>query len=212
MTLWTRLREAPEPEVAVVDEPRERRALIIELVIVGILTFGFSALSAILWLLDAQLTGGIGSTTVALNPSESEIAGIDAVRQVMRAARLVAMGALGVYLLWRSGIRLSAVGITRPTQRDVPPALGLAYFLIRLRQLGVGGYAALASSALLRGGYHLYQGFGGGLGNVVMGVVFARWYQVTARLWPLIIAHAVIDVVAFVGYALLAPHLDWLGG
>lgn len=267
MTLWTRVRAAPEPDVPVVRAAGERRALIVELVIVGILTFGFSALSAILWLLDAQLTGGIGSATVELNPAESDVAGIDFVRQVMRAARLLAIGALGVYLLWRSGIRLSKVGITQPEQRDVPPALGLAaliglpglglvalaaalglnaelvpasgdtawwqyitliliaignavaeevivvaYFLIRLRQLGVGQYMALASSALLRGGYHLYQGFGGGLGNAVMGVVFARWYQATARLWPLIIAHAVIDIVAFVGYALLAPHLSWLTG
>lgn len=267
MTLWTKLREAPEPAVPVVRDRGERRALIIELVIVGILTFGFSALSAILWLLDAQLTGGIGSTTVELNPSQSDVAGIDFVRQLMRAARLVAIGALGVYLLWRSGIRLPAVGFKRPERRDVPPGLGLAaliglpglalvaiasalglnaalvpasddtagwqyvtlvliaignavaeevivvaYFLIRLRQLGVGQYAALASSALLRGTYHLYQGFGGGLGNAVMGVIFARWYQATARLWPLIIAHAMIDVVAFVGYALLAPHVGWLGG
>jgi len=29
-------------------------------------------------------------------------------------------------------------------------------------------------------------------------------------LWPLIIAHALIDAVAFVGYALLAGHLGWL--
>jgi hypothetical protein len=29
-------------------------------------------------------------------------------------------------------------------------------------------------------------------------------------LWPLVIAHGVIDSVAYVGYALAAGHLGWL--
>ena len=68
----------------------------------------------------------------------------------------------------------------------------------------------LAASALLRGSYHLYQGFGGGLGNLLMGVVFALWWMRTRRLWPLVLAHTLLDVVAFLGYALLAPHVSWL--
>ena len=59
------------------------------------------------------------------------------------------------------------------------------------------------NAALLRGGYHLYQGVGAGLGNLVMGLVYGRWYQATHRLWPLVFAHALIDTVAFVGYAVL---------
>ena len=31
------------------------------------------------------------------------------------------------------------------------------------------------------------------------------------KVWPLVIAHAVIDVVAFLGYALLHDHLSWVG-
>ena len=57
---------------------------------------------------------------------------------------------------------------------------------------------------MLRGAYHLYQGFGAGLGNLVMGLVFGYVWRRTGRLWPLIIAHGIIDSVAFVGYALLA--------
>ncbi len=69
---------------------------------------------------------------------------------------------------------------------------------------------ALVASSLLRGAYHLYQGFGAGLGNVAMGLVFGYAWQRTGRLWPLVIAHGVIDTVAFVGYILLAGHLSWL--
>ncbi|BDH55191.1 CPBP family intramembrane glutamic endopeptidase [Tsukamurella sp. PLM1] len=87
----------------------------------------------------------------------------------------------------------------------------VGYFMTRLQRLGVGRVGRVASSAVLRGSYHLYQGFGAGLGNLVMGVVFGAAYERWRRLWPLVIAHFLIDVVAFVGYALLRPHLGWLG-
>lgn len=86
----------------------------------------------------------------------------------------------------------------------------VGYLMTRLRQLGVGRAGRVASSALLRGSYHLYQGFGAGLGNLVMGVIFGAAYERWRRLWPLVIAHFVIDVAAFVGYALLRPHLGFL--
>jgi CAAX protease family protein len=86
----------------------------------------------------------------------------------------------------------------------------VGYLLTRLGQLGVGSRAALVWSSLLRGTYHLYQGFGAGLGNVAMGLVFGYAWQRTGRLWPLVIAHGIIDAVTFVGYALLAGHLRWL--
>ncbi len=86
----------------------------------------------------------------------------------------------------------------------------VGFLLTRLRQLKVNPWLALAISSLLRGAYHLYQGFGAGLGNVAMGLVFGYAWQRTGKLWPLIIAHTLIDAVAFVGYSLLAGHLGWL--
>jgi membrane protease YdiL (CAAX protease family) len=86
----------------------------------------------------------------------------------------------------------------------------VGFLLTRLNQLRVNRWKALVISSALRGAYHLYQGFGAGLGNFAMGLVFGYAYQRTGRLWPLIIAHALIDAVAFVGYSLLAGHLGWL--
>lgn len=63
---------------------------------------------------------------------------------------------------------------------------------------------------MLRGSYHLYQGFGGFVGNLVMGLVFGRVWQKTNRLWPLVAAHTLFDVVSFVGYSLLKGHISWL--
>ena len=81
---------------------------------------------------------------------------------------------------------------------------------VPLAQLRVNPLAALLASSLLRGAYHLYQGFSAGLGNVVMGLIFAYVWRRTGRLWPLIIAHGIIDSVAYVGYAVAAGHLGWL--
>ncbi len=86
----------------------------------------------------------------------------------------------------------------------------VGYLLRRLGQLGWTPAAALAASAVLRGSYHLYQGVGGFLGNMVMGVVFVLLYRRWGRVGPLVAAHALIDTVAFVGYALLAGKVGWL--
>lgn len=86
----------------------------------------------------------------------------------------------------------------------------VGYLVTRLRQLAWGVPAAVAASALLRGSYHLYQGFGAFVGNAVMGVVFALFFLRYRRTGPLIVAHALLDIVAFVGYALLADQLDWI--
>ena len=86
----------------------------------------------------------------------------------------------------------------------------VGYLITRLRQLGLTPARAVLASSVLRGLYHVYQGFGAGLGNLVMGLVFGyAWYR-WGRLWPLVIAHGVINSVAFVGYILLAGHLSWL--
>ena len=68
----------------------------------------------------------------------------------------------------------------------------------------------LVGSALIRGAYHLYQGFGGFVGNVVMGLLFGWLYLRTRRVMPLVVVHSLLDIVAFVGYALLKPHIPWL--
>ncbi|MEU8585317.1 CPBP family intramembrane glutamic endopeptidase [Streptomyces abikoensis] len=86
----------------------------------------------------------------------------------------------------------------------------VGYLLRRLGQLGWTPAAALVASAALRGSYHLYQGIGGLVGNAVMGVVFVLLYRRWGRVGPLVAAHALIDIVAFVGYALLAGKVSWL--
>ncbi|MBT2492952.1 CPBP family intramembrane metalloprotease [Streptomyces sp. ISL-96] len=86
----------------------------------------------------------------------------------------------------------------------------VGYLLRRLDQLGWSPTAALAASSVLRGSYHLYQGIGGFIGNMVMGAVFVLLYRRWGRVGPLVVAHTLLDVGAFVGYALLAGKVGWL--
>jgi uncharacterized protein len=87
----------------------------------------------------------------------------------------------------------------------------VGYLITRLRQLGLGPAAVVAISAVLRGSYHLYQGFGAFAGNAAMGVVFALFFLRFKRVMPLILAHSLLDMAAFVGYTLLPKAwTSWL--
>jgi uncharacterized protein len=86
----------------------------------------------------------------------------------------------------------------------------VGYLLTRLRQLGWSNGRALGASAVLRGSYHLYQGLGGFVGNMVMGLLFAWWFQRTRRVLPLVVAHFLLDVFAFVGFLYLRQHISWI--
>lgn len=140
-------------------------------------------------------------------------------------ATLVGVPGLGLYLVARAvGVsvtiapstlddtwwRLPVLVASAAANSWAEEVVMVGYLITRLRRLGWSENSSLLAQALLRGGYHLYQGLGGFVGNVVMGLVFGRFWQRTNRLWALVGAHALIDVVAFAGYALLAGRVSWL--
>jgi membrane protease YdiL (CAAX protease family) len=149
-------------------------------------------------------------------------------RDFLRGAGLAALiggSGLGLYFIaYKSGIALNVVAETEPDVWWRYPILLLSafqnglyeevlvtgYLLTRLRKLGVNPWAAIAISATLRGSYHLYQGFGGFAGNAIMGIIFGTLFLRWRRVTPMIIAHTLIDAVAFIGYALLVGHVSWL--
>ncbi|MEU2182660.1 CPBP family intramembrane glutamic endopeptidase [Streptomyces thermolilacinus] len=140
-------------------------------------------------------------------------------------AAAIGSAGLAFYLLSRAlGMNLTVVPESLPGEWWKFPVLILSaiqnsvveevivvgYLLRRLGQLGWSPMAALVASSVLRGSYHLYQGIGGFIGNMVMGVVFVLLYRRWGRVGPLVVAHALLDIVAFVGYALLAGKVGWL--
>ncbi|MFM7718769.1 MAG: CPBP family intramembrane glutamic endopeptidase [Actinomycetota bacterium] len=90
--------------------------------------------------------------------------------------------------------------------------VAVGYLVTRLRQAGRAEVVAVGASALLRAAYHLYQGWGGFLGNLVLGAVFGAFFVRTRRTWPLVVAHALIDVGAGAIYLAFADRLPGFGG
>jgi membrane protease YdiL (CAAX protease family) len=83
----------------------------------------------------------------------------------------------------------------------------VGYLMTRLRERGWALWAVVGCSAVLRGSYHLYQGFGPFVGNAVMGVAFGLWFVRRGRVMPLVVAHTLLDIVAFVGYQVFGSAL-----
>jgi membrane protease YdiL (CAAX protease family) len=90
--------------------------------------------------------------------------------------------------------------------------IAIGYLFARLRDLGWTSWQIIVSSALLRGTYHLYQGFGPFVGNVLMGLLFGWLYQRTGRLLPFVIAHVLLDAAIFIGYPWAAATFPDLFG
>lgn len=133
-------------------------------------------------------------------------------------AALIGIPGLGFYLLGRQlGVTAEVVASGLHVHWWTVPVLLLSalknglleevvivgYLMERLRDLGWRPWMIITTSAALRGAYHLYQGIGPFFGNLVMGLVFGWYYHRTRRVMPLVVAHTLLDVVAFLGYALL---------
>ena len=205
------------------SELTQRRALRIELIVVLAVTFGLSAVTAILQLADSVMRN-LSAQRIPLTPRRSYFDLIDLGLNLTFVLQLLAWGALGLYLLWRSGFSPARIGLARFGWRTdlaggvglaaliglpglalylvaralhlnasvIPSSLGdtwwrvpmlvlvafangwaeevivVGYLLTRLEQLGVGSHAALAWSSVLRGCYHLYQGFAEGGADAVL--------------------------------------------
>ena len=98
-------------------------------------------------------------------------------------------------LWWTATILLLSAAVAGVMEETI----AVGYLVTRLKDLAWAPWAAIVASAVLRGCYHLYQGWPMALGNVVMGLVFAWWFHRTGRLGPLILAHWTLDAVAFIG-------------
>jgi membrane protease YdiL (CAAX protease family) len=195
------------------QSPRPYLDLTYQLVGIG---FGLVPVALALWLLAAD------------HSRPHRRLGVDAARplpDLLRGAGLAALigvPGLGLYLLGRQlGITATVVPealadywwtipvllLQAVKNAVIEEVIAVGYLLTRLKELNWPPFAVVAASAVLRGSYHLYQGFGPFLGNAVMGVIFAEWFRRGGRLMPLVIAHTLLDAVAFLGYDLLAAPL-----
>jgi membrane protease YdiL (CAAX protease family) len=183
------------------------------------IAFGLAPVALVLYLLWEK--GKSPFDVIGLNLSQP-------VRDIFRGtwlAALIGIPGLGLYLVSRQ------LGISAEV---IPAALGeywwtvpmllfaairaslleevivVGYFFNRLSRLGFSSRSQILLSAFLRASYHLYQGFGGFIGNFFMGLLFGYLYQRWGRVMPLVIAHFLLDAAIFVGYAFLKDVLTFL--
>nr|WP_326833309.1 CPBP family intramembrane glutamic endopeptidase [Cutibacterium porci] len=110
------------------------------------------------------------------------------------------------HVWWTAPILIGLAGMNAVLEETVM----VGYLFTRWRQIGWSTTAAILTSAIIRGTYHLYQGWGGFIGNIAMGLLLGWVFSRRRRLLPLIVAHAILDIVSFLGYSYLAGHVSWL--
>jgi membrane protease YdiL (CAAX protease family) len=174
------------------------------------ITFALAPVALVLYLMARV---GEGPRTIGLDRDHP---GKDLLKGAILAA-LIGFSGLALYLTaYHLGAsldvwwRIPVLILSAAQNATVEEVIVVGYLLTRLDKLGVAPGKQIAISALIRGSYHLYQGFGAFIGNATMGVIFAYLYKRWGRVTPLIIAHTLIDSVTFVGYALLVGHVGWI--
>jgi membrane protease YdiL (CAAX protease family) len=183
------------------------------------IALGLAPVALVLYLLWEKKKSPFG--LIGLNLSEP---GRDIWRGTWIAA-LIGIPGLGLYLVSRQlGISAevvpAAVGeywwaipmllFAAVRASLIEEVIVIGYFFNRLSRLGFSIRSQILLSALLRGSYHLYQGFGGFIGNFFMGLLFGYLYQRWGRVMPLVVAHFLLDAAIFVGYAALKDVLIFL--
>lgn len=114
------------------------------------------------------------------------------------------IAASGLHPSWWAVLMLILAAIGHAVLEET---IMLGYLFTRWRQAQWGWVRIIVLSAFIRATYHLYQGVGGFLGNFAMGLIFGWLYRRTRKLLPFVIAHALLDIAAFVGYTYLRQFL-----
>ena len=85
------------------------------------------------------------------------------------------------------------ISLVNPVFEEV---LGTGYFIHSLQSLGM--WPAVMASAIFRGAYHLQFGVNAAVGVFALGMIFGFVYWRWRQLWPLVVAHTMADLLAFI--------------
>jgi uncharacterized protein len=169
----------------------------------GLLVYEGILLVALGWLLHRR---GWSPTRVGLTPSWRDTSTGLALMAIVYGVDVVVFTAVWALLGSTSPggewLGPAAAPIDLPTVFAVSAMNGLfeelfvCGYLITVMKEARGFWPAVNASTGLRLLYHMYQGTDALISILPLGLVFGYWYAKTGRLWPLIVAHAIFDVLA----------------
>ena len=73
-----------------------------------------------------------------------------------------------------------------------------AYLIPRFERLLGGAWRSVLCTTALFAAYHVYQGGPGVFNTAILGLLHGALFCWTRRIWPLVVAHAIADVVGWV--------------
>lgn len=73
--------------------------------------------------------------------------------------------------------------------------IGRVFIIDELTALTGRRYVGILGSVAIGASYHIYQGWLGSLGVAASFTVFSLYYVRARRVWPLILAHFLVDAV-----------------
>jgi membrane protease YdiL (CAAX protease family) len=97
------------------------------------------------------------------------------------------------------GVSMTAVGAVSIVNPIFEETFEVGYVIAALKGR-VSPAMCVNISVALRLVCHLYQGALGVLSVIPVGLIFAYWYVRTGRLWPLIVAHALLDFISLAAF------------
>jgi len=91
---------------------------------------------------------------------------------------------------------LIAISFVNPVFEEV----FVCAYVINVLKKSRGLQFAVNVSIAIRLTYHLYQGVLSLFTALPVGILFAYWYARTGRLWPLLVAHGIVDFIGMLSF------------
>ena len=118
--------------------------------------------------------------------------------------RYVAAALIMLLFISRTSLAAEPVLIAIGSINGLYEELFVAGYVITLLKERRGLWFAVNVSVAIRLMYHLYQGALSVVVIVPMGLILGYWYARKGRLWPLVVAHTLIDLVGMLSKVVLS--------
>jgi len=165
------------------------------------IVIGWRAVARGFSLIELGITGGRAPEILFLAVGGALLIGVAHWMNLRRMARsnhpaVERLRALGIRLFPRSAPELVLYIVLALTAALCEEFIFRGFVIAALFRAGLSGFTVVFLSSLMFGAAHLYQGKGGSVGTGILGTLFAVTRLAYHSLFPVVVWHAVLDIVA----------------